>query len=41
MRIAAAYNHHTGAGITHFDVAQWGWRDQSLALNAIVFMNKT
>lgn len=41
MRIAKIYNHHTGANITHFDVQNWGWRDQTLILNATIFLSKT
>jgi len=41
MRIAKIYNHHTGAGVSHFDVMDWGWRDQTLVLNATIFLSKT
>lgn len=41
MRIAKIYNAHTGSNVTHFDVANWGWRDQTLILNAAIYLSKS
>lgn len=35
MRLAAVYNHKTGANISHFELDDWGMKDETLVILAL------
>ena len=39
MRVAKVYNSVVGTSLTHFDVLEWGFKDDILILNAITYLS--